>query len=96
MRTTSLIAVLIATVTCCVGAALLASNSPAAAPPGVRGWEYKVMFSVEVVRLGGQQADKGANPTTAGLNSLGADGWELVTVENSPIEAAKVYLKRPK
>ena len=96
MRTTSLVAVVVVTAVACAGAFLLASRSTAAPPAGVRAWEYKVIYGVEIARMGGQPAEKGGHQVTPGLNSLGADGWELVVVENAQNEAAKYYFKRPK
>jgi hypothetical protein len=46
--------------------------------------------------MGAAQADKGTHSATPGFNSLGAEGWELMAVENAANEASKYYFKRPK
>ena len=62
-----------------------------AAPPK---WEYRVLHEQELSRLG-----KG--DVAAGLNQLGAEGWELAVFE-PPVQSglvytvAKFYFKRPK
>jgi hypothetical protein len=98
MRTTSLIALLLVTGAAGVGAFLLAGHSTAApaVPAGAKAWEYKVLYAVEIPRMGGPPAEKGAHSATSGLNTLGAEGWDLVAVDNSPHEATKYVFKRPK
>jgi hypothetical protein len=95
MRTTSLVAVALVTVSTCIGAALLATRSPAAPAPalpmGVKAWEYKVLAGTELITAGGNKK------SSDGLNALGAEGWELVTVTENPNGGHRTfYLKRPK
>jgi hypothetical protein len=105
MRTTSLIAVVLVTVSTCAGAILLATRSTAAPapplPPGVKAWEYKLLSDFQLVQAGVPPGGKARQPANDGLNdglnNLGAEGWELVTViENPNGGAAKYYFKRPK
>jgi hypothetical protein len=42
--------------------------------PGRPSWEYKVMDVFQLSELGGGKLE-------SGLNKLGSDGWELVSVE---------------
>jgi hypothetical protein len=51
-------------------------------------WEYKVLYGMQVYDYGGAKSEQ------EGLNKLGAEGWELVTV--LPGVHPGYYLKRPK
>jgi hypothetical protein len=48
-----------------------------AAPSGRRAWEYRVLHRADVEEL----APQGKDRFTAGLNRLGAEGWELAAIE---------------
>jgi hypothetical protein len=111
MRTTSLIAVLLAPVAACVGVVLLAGQSAAApAPPlptGAQAWEYKVANDFQISELGkkagaGEQesGDFPLRPSFAeGMKKLGEEGWELVGLapsSQSPNARPVYYFKRPK
>jgi hypothetical protein len=74
---------------------------PAAPPPATAAaasprWEYRVLTGQQVLELGKKDV-------TAGLNRLGAEGWELAAVRAAaPFgrrgggdEAAEYYFKRP-
>ncbi len=72
-----------------------AQEAPSSSPVK---WEYRVLSRDQIAELG-------KNDLAAGLNRLGEDGWQLVTVEpaftpekNStvPARAAQYYLIRPK
>lgn len=60
-------------------AVFLSGERRATGEPGQKakpGWTYKVMDVVEV-----QKYDAGSAGIEAGLKKLGAEGWELVSVE---------------
>ena len=76
-------------------ASAFAQEAPSSSPVK---WEYRVLSRDQIAELG-------KNDLAAGLNRLGEDGWQLVTVEpaftlekNStvPARAAQYYLIRPK
>jgi type II secretory pathway component GspD/PulD (secretin) len=64
--------------------------------PGTRApaaWEYKAMAHSQVEALAAKEAQ---DRLSDGLNKLGADGWELVTVEPSSPSTSPLFLfKRP-
>jgi hypothetical protein len=79
----------------------LAGRSPAAPPAGVRAWEYRVLNEFQVNGLGRQPPAQGGpvaerQPFAEGINGLGADGWELVTVVVTGNAAPTYCFKRPK
>jgi hypothetical protein len=87
----------------CVWAGILVYRAPAAPQVEERArpkWEYKVINEVQIGQLGQQANAAGGTGAvrdvlTAGLNSLGADGWELATVTST--QAPAIYhFKRPK
>jgi hypothetical protein len=53
-------------------------------------WEYRVLTREQVLELGKKDM-------AAGLNKLGAEGWELVAIEPANVAAkpAELYFKRP-
>jgi Bacterial type II/III secretion system short domain/Domain of unknown function (DUF4177) len=57
-------------------------------------WEYKVLDSNQVEGLAAKESQ---DRLTGGLNKLGADGWELVTVEpaSSTLPVPTFVFKRP-
>ncbi|QIF02635.1 DUF4177 domain-containing protein [Roseimicrobium sp. ORNL1] len=60
-------------------------------------WEYKVVSQVELFAAASGKAD----PENSGLNALGEDGWELVSIqrlthESGPSDPPVYYFKRPK
>src|SRR3954453_8013720 len=104
-RTITLAAVLLATVGTTAGAVVLAGQSGAApAPPlpaGARAWEYKVLHEFQINQLGKQPAGPpgaagGRGLLDDGIDSLGADGWELVAVAVTGNAPPRYYFKRPK
>ena len=109
MRTTSLIALLLVTVAASAGAVLLAGHSTAAPapPPAARAWEYKMLDDFGIIELGKkadaterQRGDLAMRQSFSdGLNKLGAEGWELVSValsSQTPNTRPAYYFKRPK
>jgi hypothetical protein len=101
-RTTSRVTVVLLAITCaCAGVPVFrAPAAPQAEERARPKWEYKVINEFQISQLG-QQANAPGGPVpvrdviTAGLNSLGADGWELATV--SSVQAPAIYhFKRPK
>jgi hypothetical protein len=80
------------------GIPLVAASGQGASPATRAKWEYRVLTREQVAKLG-------KNDLVAGLNLLGEEGWELVSVEpaftpprdsNVPARAAQFYLKRLK
>ena len=67
-------AVLVAAGACALPAAATADEKPRFGPK----WEYRVLTKSEVLALG-------KNDLAAGLDKLGADGWELAAVEGQYI-----------
>ncbi len=68
------------------------SPQPPRAPEAAARWEYKAVARSKVEELA---PEKSKDKLTAGLNKLGEEGWELVTVE-SPDKQPPLYLfKRP-
>jgi hypothetical protein len=59
------------------------SSAAELTPDGVTRWEYRVLTKDQVL-------DLGKKDFTAGLNKIGAEGWELIAVEGGYI------FKRPK
>jgi hypothetical protein len=57
-------------------------------PFGRVGWEYRVVSRADILGLAGKE-DK--DKFTAGLNRLGAEGWELVAIEAPLVH----WFKRP-
>jgi hypothetical protein len=87
---------------CAVGVAAAAPFSVAQAqepaPTGLPKWEYRILTREQVAELG-------KNDIAAGLNRLGDDGWQLVTIEpavsaekdgKAPGHSAQFYFQRPK
>jgi hypothetical protein len=69
------------------------SDPTPARPPAVRAWEYKELSRSAVETLAAKDS---ATPFVSGLNSLGAEGWELAAVEPGSGGRVTLYLfKRP-
>jgi hypothetical protein len=73
---------------------LLGGEARKAREPAARAaWEYRVLSAAEVGELG-------KNDLAAGLNQLGGEGWELVSVEprsrDFGVQSARYYFKRAK
>ncbi len=62
-------------------------SGPALSPPRVR-WEYRTMADNAVIALGKGNFD-------AGLNKLGAEDWELITVDRQSPHSSMLFFRRP-
>jgi hypothetical protein len=68
----------------------VAQKEAAEKPPG---WEYRELHRSQIMRLA---ADGSKNAFEEGLNSLGAEGWEVITADPGGRGTEPVYLlKRP-
>ncbi len=64
-------------------------GSPA---PGIRtAWEYRVIARQEIQGLAGEREKENL---TAGLNKLGSEGWELVTIDRGAVYVFKRPVSR--
>src|SRR5690349_3240268 len=89
---------LVAVVVCsvlCIGRDSLTAEVKAV-PTATAEWEYKLMDDQAVLGLGPKEGQLSFGHTLeAGLNKLGAEGWELVTV-SKPAQNLVYFFKRPK
>ena len=89
---------LIAVVICsalCIGRDSLTAQVKAV-PVATTEWEYKLMDDRAVLELGPKEGQLSFGlRLEAGLNKLGAEGWELITV-SKPGQDLIYFLKRPK
>jgi len=88
MKAKSLIILTVVALACLIGWTGYAQRSRAATPS----WEYRVMFDPAVASFTRDASfEKGVNE----MNALGAQGWELVGVNNTE-SGVMLYLKRAK
>ena len=89
---------LVAVVVCsalCIGRDSLTAQVKAV-PVATTEWDYKLMDDQAVLDLGPKEGQLAfGHRLEAGLNKLGAEGWELITVLKPGQELA-YFLKRPK
>jgi len=90
--------VLVAVVVCsalCIGRDSLTAEVKAV-PVATTEWEYKLMDDPAVLELGPKEGQPSfGHALQAGLNKLGAEGWELITV-SKPGPNLVYFFKRPK
>jgi hypothetical protein len=87
---------LVAVVVCsalCIGRESLTAQVKAV-PVATTEWEYKLMDDNAVLELGPKEGFIG-HRLEAGLNKLGPEGWELITV-SKPGQYQIFFFKRPK
>jgi len=99
MRSRHVMAVLFLTVPATALAQIAPGRPPATQPPIVQtvpvrpAWEYKEMARADVIALAGKD-DKAS--FVAGLNKLGADGWEIVGYDkDTHAQQVPILFKRP-
>ena len=89
---------LVAVVVCsalCIGRDSLTAQVKAV-PVATTEWEYKLMDDRAVLELGPKEGQLAfGHRLEAGLNKLGAEGWELITV-SKPGQDLIYFFKRPK
>lgn len=89
---------LVAVVVCsalCIGRDSLTAQVKAV-PVATTEWEYKLMDDPAVFELGPKEGQLAFGLVLqAGLNKLGAEGWELITV-SKPGQNLIYFFKRPK
>jgi hypothetical protein len=79
----------------CIGRDSLTAQVKAV-PVATTEWEYKLMDDHAVLELGPKEGQPSfGHRLEAGLNKLGAEGWELITV-SKPGPDLIYFLKRPK
>ena len=89
---------LVAVVVCsalCIGRDSLTAQVKAV-PVATTEWDYKLMDDQAVLDLGPKEGQLAiGHRLEAGLNKLGAEGWELITV-SKPGQYQIYFFKRPK